>query len=61
MSIFFHHLLDLNVSDNIISPVFFDIKDAHNLNSFVDPRGGLLDPAIGVRSQPIKCSDDVRS
>ena len=54
MSIIFPHLLDLNVSDSVISPVFYDIKDAHNINSFVDPRGGLMDSAIGVRSQPIK-------
>ena len=55
------HLLDINVFCSVISPVFYDIKCAHNINSFVDPRGGLLDSVMGARSEPIKRKDDVSS
>ena len=33
----------------------------HNINTFVDPRGGFLDSTVGARSQPIKRKEDVSS
>ena len=66
VTIFFSHLLDQNVSYNVISSAFYAIKWVHNINSLVDPTEngfvkGLLDSAKRMRSQPVKRKDVVNT
>ena len=66
VAIYFSHLLDQNVSYNVISSAFYAIKWVHNINSLLDPTEngfvkGLLDSAKRMKSQPVKRKDVVNT